>query len=751
MKPHKNSRHERRTGREVYGGEIDLRPVFERSPIAQSILDGALHFVLVSDRFSQLVDLDATTLVGADLSRVLPGVHQIIAPALKAARARPLAALDIDVTGIAGDDPLISRLGSVSLTPVPADGGQLAGWQLVLVARDEHAPVRSDRSAAPEDAGAGSLDTRAGAEIVDRLLGISDIALSHLDLNDLLRELLRRVRDELGVDEAGVLLSDPDGKTLSLRVRLTMTSLESRNIRVAIGEGFAGRIAASRQPLMLEDATTFPFTHPEMLQGGVCSLMGVPLMIGQRVLGVVHVGKTNVYRFSASDVRLLELAAARIAMAVDRANLYQAEREARDAAERERGRHEFLAEAGEILASSLDYHETLRRVLRFVVPAFADICSINIIGRDGIVRQISAATATPELEAVLEQQRGHYPMPLERCEVMRQALRSQRSLLIRDVDVELLRQISENDEHFARLSQAHLVSGMRVLLKSGGRIIGLMSFWLASTVRRYDEYDLLLAEDLAHRVALAADNARHYEEARRAIGARDEFISIASHELKTPLTTVKGYVQLLGRHIHAFPANAERIHRTIDQLQGQVNRFEALVDELLDVSRIQSGRIRLHSEACDLSQIVNNVVERFEQSLDDNTLHQIVLDVPDPILGYWDVARLDQVITNLLSNALKYSPDGGTIAVSARGRPDGVVVTVSDEGIGIPMDERSLVYQPFTRGRRAAEVSPGAGLGLYISNEIVRRHGGSLSFESEPAAGSVFTMRLPYQSPSGED
>lgn len=751
LKPHKKSRHERRAGHEVHGGDIDLRPVFEHSPIAQAILDGALHFVLISDRFAQLVELDTTTLDGADLERVLPKLHEVVAPALKAARTQPDPTIAIDLTAASSGDPLISRLGSVMLTAVPADSGQLAGWQLVLVEHDEREPVRGEGSTTSRRASPAVHDTEDSAEIVDRLLGISDVALSHLDLNDLLRELLRRVRDELRVDEAGILLCDPDGNTLTLRVWLSLTSLESTTIRMSIGEGFAGRIAATRQPLVLEDVTTFAFAHREMLRGGVRSLMGVPLMIGQRVLGVVHIGKTSAYHFSTSDLRLLELAAARIAMAVDRANLYQAERDARDAAEQARSHHEFLAEAGEILASSLDYEETLQRALQFVVPEFADVCSINIAGPDAMVRQIAASAASAELDALLEKQRGHYPIPLEECDMMQAAIRSQQPLLISEISIDLLSQLAENDEHLALLRQARVVSCMRVPLKSGGRIIGVMSFWLANSARRYDDDDLRLAEDLAHRVALAADNARHYEEARRAIGARDEFISIASHELKTPLTTVKGYVQLLSRHIHAFPANAERIHRTINQLQGQVNRFEELVDELLDVSRIQSGRIRLRREECDVRQVVFQVVDRFQEDLEEGTTPRIVVDSPTPIRGRWDVARLDQVITNLITNALNYSPGGGTITVSAHSHNDGAEVVIRDEGVGIPADERALVFQPFMRGRRAAEITPGAGLGLFVANEIVLRHGGSLSFESEPAAGTVFTMLLPHQPPSGAD
>ena len=730
-------------------GSIDLRSVYQRSSAAQALLDPSLRFVVASERFVQLMCDGAVDLADLDLSHAVPALYRAVQSALASAGDDRGSTREIDIMLPTPNDPPRDRHFSMKLTSVLGNEGRFAGWEIVLVERATGSYHLRDRAIELRREQAARREAEISVEIVERILGISDIALSHLDLNDLLRELLERIRDVLQTDDAGILLLEPGDLSLTLRVWLSPGSLETHPITVEIGTGFAGRIAERKQPLILDDTSDFPFAHPELLERGVRSLMGVPLMINRRVLGVVHVGKKKKYQFNSSDLHLLELAAARIALAVDRANLFQAERDARNAAERARSRHEFLAEASEILASSLDYQETLHLVTQFVVPAFADLCTINVVGQDEMVRQIAAATASPELEAVIEYQRAYYPLPLEQCGSVRAVVDSKASLIVRDTSPDMLHGIAQDEEHFAILERARFVSCMRVPLKSGGRIIGVISYWLANSARRFDDDDLKLAEDLAHRVALAADNAWHFEEARRAVGARDEFISVASHELKTPLTTIKGYVQLLGRYINANPANVERINRAIGQLRGQVERFEELVDELLDVSRIQSGRIRLSYEECDLSQIVAQVVDRFEQSLEESSHHRIIVDAATPVFGHWDSSRLDQVVTNLISNALKYSPDGGVISLSVHARSTGAEIVATDQGIGIAPDERDLVFQPFTRGRGASDVAPGAGLGLYISNDIVRRHGGTLTFESEPGAGSVFRIFLPVHKASG--
>ncbi|MGA7669683.1 MAG: GAF domain-containing sensor histidine kinase [Nitrolancea sp.] len=579
-------------------------------------------------------------------------------------------------------------------------------------------------------------------DLIERLLGITDVALAHIELHELLNELLGRIRDVLKTDEASILLTDPGEDALSLRVSLHPDQLVKGPIRVPIGVGFAGRIARTRTPIVVDNAVDFPFSNPAMLQRGVKSLMGVPMLLDDRVLGVIHVGMRSPRHFDESELRLLELAAARISLAVDRSNLFEAERRARAVAERAQRRDEFLARVSEILSSSIDQQVTLDHATQAAVPEIGDICTVVLIGRDGIVR-LSSANSVPELCRLIPPPGVQLPRSLTDCPTIEMLTETGQTLLIEDNINDFFEEIATGEEHLRDLRCSSLKSAMRVPLKSGGRAIGVITFCLAMPGRRFTSDDVALAEDFAHLVALATDNTTLYLEAQHAIGARDEFISIASHELKTPLTTVKGYVQLLRRHMNEAVPDHLRVLRTLGQLQDQVGRFEELVDELLDVSRIQSDRIRLDYERFDLSYLVSQVVDRVAQAYEQESPHTVEFPIPGPVWGSWDQSRIDQVLTNVLSNAFKYSPAGSTVTVEVAADEAEVEIRVTDQGIGIPEEDIHSILQPFARGTGASQMAPGAGLGLYISNEIVARHGGSLTIESKPGQGSTFTIRLP--------
>jgi signal transduction histidine kinase len=281
-------------------------------------------------------------------------------------------------------------------------------------------------------------------------------------------------------------------------------------------------------------------------------------------------------------------------------------------------------------------------------------------------------------------------------------------------------------------------------LRVRGQGIGVLSLWSTHRDRAFTQDDLALAEELARRGAAAIENAQLYRESIRAIQQREEFLRVAAHELKTPMTTVKGYVQLLNRQIHSPTMPRERVDRTMERLENQVERFEALVSELLDVSRIQSGRLDLRFEPCDLAEIAGEVVNRFEHSLERTSHHRLLLDASEPVVGQWDASRLDQVVTNLVSNALKYSPEGGDIRVRVRQLGgQAAELTVADQGIGIPLAEQAMLFQPFARGAAATGTAAGSGLGLHITAQIVERHDGTISVQSEPGRGTTFRVVLP--------
>lgn len=268
---------------------------------------------------------------------------------------------------------------------------------------------------------------------------------------------------------------------------------------------------------------------------------------------------------------------------------------------------------------------------------------------------------------------------------------------------------------------------------AGGALVGIVSVSTDITERKRAEEELA---QLLHREQAAR------AEADQAVRLREEFLSIASHELKTPLTTVKGYVQLLSREISRPQLDHDLLVELLNDLQAQVDRFETLVNDLLDASRIQQGRLELRPEPLDLTALAQQVLERFEHAAERTERHTLVLEAPGPIWGTWDPAQLDQVLTNLVSNALKYSPEGGEVRLRLRHRGDSVEVMVSDQGVGIPPEEQALLFQPFVRGAAGRNIG-GTGLGLYITAQIVARHGGSIHIQSEVGVGSTFTVCLP--------
>ena len=221
---------------------------------------------------------------------------------------------------------------------------------------------------------------------------------------------------------------------------------------------------------------------------------------------------------------------------------------------------------------------------------------------------------------------------------------------------------------------------------------------------------------------------------------KDEFISIAAHELRTPLTAIKGYAELLDRRLSAQDGR-ESDRRSLGIIRRQTERLSGLVNEMLDVSRIEAGRLQLNNEPFDLSALIGEVVNNLRVS---TTTHILSLVAESSIEVFGDTARIEQVLINLISNAITYSPEGGEIDVRAQITGTSACVSVSDHGVGITPEEVPHLFDRFYRAPSAGTVrSGGMGLGLYISQEIIARHGGMIRVESTEGAGSTFIFTLP--------
>jgi len=405
--------------------------------------------------------------------------------------------------------------------------------------------------------------------------------------------------------------------------------------------------------------------------------------------------------------------------------------------ENARRRLELLAEVSAVLASTLDDRDALDRAARLTIPRIADAVVVDVRGE---ADETGESAEEPQLSVHAEGELG------ERLRALRErfghawlsdAHSTARSELIRALTGDVIAALARDAEHRRMLAELGLESALVVPLVVRETVLGSLTFLSTSAGRRYSELDLDIARDLAHRAAIAIDNARLYREARRAVAARDEFLSIASHELRTPLTSLQLQLQTLERQVAR--GDTSQVEAKVGKTVRQTRRLDKLIANLLDVSRVLAGRLTLELEDVDLAQVAREIVDRFA---DEGGRTGCALSVTGPasVVGRWDRLRLEQVVTNLVSNAVKYAP--GPIEVAVDERPGFAVVRVADRGHGIPVADQARIFDRFERAAAGAVHRGGLGLGLYITRHIIEAHGGSVTLTSSPS-GTTFAVELP--------
>ncbi len=255
------------------------------------------------------------------------------------------------------------------------------------------------------------------------------------------------------------------------------------------------------------------------------------------------------------------------------------------------------------------------------------------------------------------------------------------------------------------------------------------------------EHERFLFRAAVDQAAVAIESARLYEQAQRAVELRDEFFSVAAHELRTPLTALGLGIELLQRQLaRGEGIDPATLGPRLQGLTAQSKKLGRLVGQLLDVSRIELGKLTLDPEELDLVSLVSDVVSAMQPNSDR---HALTLDAPAAVWMQADPLRLEQVFTNLLDNAMKYSPNGGPVEVEIGSpRPELVEITVADRGLGIPPECREQIFDRFYRAHQEQHMS-GMGIGLFVSKQIVDLHGGDIRVDSPSGGGTRFVVRLP--------
>ncbi|HEY4884717.1 MAG TPA: ATP-binding protein [Myxococcales bacterium] len=418
------------------------------------------------------------------------------------------------------------------------------------------------------------------------------------------------------------------------------------------------------------------------------------------------------------------------------------EQAARAAVEKEHRWSRFLAHASEQLSKSLDVQVTLDTIARLAIPDLADWAALHVHEGQGF--KLASLYHAHRKEGAVRELLHRYPLAPDLPHAYPHVMRTGQAELIPEFSEELLANIASDAENLRLLRMLMLKSQICVPLIIRGESRAALTLAFAESDRRYGPEDLTHAMELAARCAMAMENAHLFHQVQQAVGLRDEFLSVASHELRTPLSTIQLILQGLQRTAHNL--NSNELTPRIERVLRQVSRLAELVTKLLDVTRIGAGQLQLDLEEFDLVSLIREIVERFaEPALSAGSLLRI--HSPQLLIVRADRSRLDQVVTNLLSNALKFGA-GKPVDVTLQGDASRFQLTIRDHGIGIASEYLSRIFNRFERAVSTRHYG-GLGLGLYITRRIVEAHHGTIQVDSAPGAGAGFSISLPIAAGPG--
>ena len=413
-----------------------------------------------------------------------------------------------------------------------------------------------------------------------------------------------------------------------------------------------------------------------------------------------------------------------------------AERQAARAAERDG----FLAEATLILTQSLDYEHTFKTLAGLVVPYLADYCAFDVVDTDGKMVRLATAHVLREKAEIAEDVRRRYDNP-EAPTSPGSVMRTRTPSFIRVVTDDMLVEGAGGDqERLARIRSLGLVSYLCVPMVAHDRTLGAMTMAMAESGRHFSDEEVRMANDIAARSAMAIEIAQSYEQLRSANRVKDEFLATLSHELRTPLNAVLGYARMLQSGAIA----KEKVPQALDVIDRNATALAQIVEDVLDVSRIVLGKARMRVEPTDVVDVVQDAVATVKPLADAKGI-RVRCTLGDAAIVAGDHSRLQQVVWNLLTNAVKFTPRDGSIDIRLVRDEAHVKIIVTDTGIGFPASFQPHLFERF-RQAESGTTRPhgGLGLGLSIALHIVETHGGTIEAKSDgEGKGSTFTVVLP--------
>ena len=475
---------------------------------------------------------------------------------------------------------------------------------------------------------------------------------------------------------------------------------------------------------------------------GLHSAITVPLQARGRKLGALTLLTAESGRvYDATDLRFAEEIASWAALAIDNAQLNRETENARGIAERSREFLQILARVSDDLASSLDPDSALKQLASRLVGNLADYC-VTYASDGATIRRLGLAHRDATKLSLVEALCESGPPTLDDKWGAGAVIRTGEAILCEDISTNVMEETARNERHLQAVRTLTPVSAIIVPLRARGRTLGAIALVTdGASQRHYDQDDLKLARELASRAALLVDNARLYAQARAAIRARDDMIAVVSHDLRSPLQSISSAATLL-----EFENQGGSTNRSLEAIKLATSQMDRLLQDLLDLSLIDAGQLTVTRELTDAATLLDEARTMFEPLAGEKSVRlECNIDPGLPQIRI-DRNRMQQVLANLLGNALKFVPVGGKIALSANLHADGVRIAVSDTGPGIAEDDLARVFDRFWRADRRKE--RGIGLGLTVAQGIVHAHGGEIGVESRKGEGSTFYVLLEAVAPA---
>ena len=561
---------------------------------------------------------------------------------------------------------------------------------------------------------------------------------------ELLLALLNLVLEEGGARRASVLFARDGRLEVAAEVSADQRPPSSPAAqRANLPDSLIGYVQRTHERVLLDDAAADAgrFSGDAYLaRAGPRSVLCLPIRRQAEVVALLYLENDLIPgAFTPERLLALELLAAQAAISLENADLLERERSDRVEAQAAERRAILLGDATAVVTATLDYEGVFGALTRLCVQSFADWAIIDLVEAGSTVR-LAGAHREPDKEPLLRELAEHYPPGAGSQAPAATVLASGKPLLLANVSDENRRGYAVDDHHGELIERLGTRSTIVVPLVARDAALGALTL-ASATPGRFGPADLELATEIGRRAALAVDNARLLRATQQAVRLRDDFLSVASHELRTPITSLNLAVErLLRSEATGKQLPPESLSTGLHRVQHSTARLQRLTNELLDVTRIEHGRLDLDPAPVELGALAREAAEELRLELATAGC-SLQIDADQPVAGVWDSSRLQQVITNLLSNALKFGA-GRPIEIRVTGAGEVATAGRSDHGFGIEPGRQAFIFDRFERAVPTKHYG-GLGLGLYIARRIVQAHGGDLRVESEPGHGATFTLTIP--------